>query len=222
MPSQARVFGFIDGFNFYHALERFEPSVPVADPARYRKYKWVCLTTLMQRFVRARSEVLAGVAYFTAYPNWQGSEAKRRRHEVFVAAQRQKGVEVILGEFKPTQKRCQAQCRQMFTTYVEKQTDINIAVKMVQWAERYDKAILLTADSDQVPVIQLLRSLYPKKRFASLPPIGRGAKDLRRVCHEQHKMAEEHLASSQLANPLPMMRNGQPSGGYLVKPTEWE
>lgn len=37
-----RVYGFVDGFNLYHALEKFEPAVPVSDPNRYQKYKWLC------------------------------------------------------------------------------------------------------------------------------------------------------------------------------------
>ena len=34
-----RVYGFVDGFNLYHELEKFEPAETVADPDRYRKYK---------------------------------------------------------------------------------------------------------------------------------------------------------------------------------------
>lgn len=51
-----RVYGFVDGFNLYHALERFEPAVRVADPDRYQKYKWLCLTSLINRFISAKSE----------------------------------------------------------------------------------------------------------------------------------------------------------------------
>lgn len=92
---------------------------------------------------------------------------------------------------------------------------------MIHSVDCYDKAILLTADSDQVPVIKLLKTLYPSKRFANLPPIGRGAKDLGRVCHEQFKMTEAHLAACQLAIPLPVIREGKPTGAYLVKPSQW-
>ena len=215
-----RVYGFVDGFNLYHALERFEPAEPVADPHRYQKYKWLCLTSLMNRFVASKSEKLVGVELFTAYPNWHNTDAKRLRHETFVSAQRERGVHVTFGEFKPKTVICQSTCRQAFQTYVEKQTDINIAVSLIGFANLYDKAILLTADSDQVPTINLLKRMYPEKRYAVMPPIGRGAKDLQRVCHQSFKMTEAHLVACQLQNPLPVVRN-QKTVGYLVKPTVW-
>lgn len=214
-----RVYGFVDGFNLYHALEKFEPAVPVSDPNRYQKYKWLCLTSLMKRFISPNSEELVGVELFTAYPSWKNSEAKRLRHQTFVSAQEQMGVHVTFGEFRSSMITCQI-CRQPFPKYVEKQTDINIAVALISLADRYDKAILLTADSDQVPTIKLLRSLYPEKKFAVMPPIGRGAKELKRVCHEYLRMTEDHLKDCQLPNPFPIVRGGK-TVGHLVKPTVW-
>jgi len=215
-----KVFGFVDGFNLYNALELFEPAVPVPDSDRYRKYKCLCLTSLFKRFIAPKSEALLGVELFTALPNWNNTEAKRLRHQTFVSAQEQMGVRTTFGEFKTKRVTCQSACRQTFDTYVEKQTDINIAVALISLADRYDKAILLTADSDQVPTINLLKGMYPEKRFAVLPPIGRGAKDLQKVCHQSFKMTEEHLAACQLSNPLPIVKNGKTTG-YLVKPTIW-
>lgn len=217
-----RVYGFVDGFNLYHALEKFEPAMPVPDPQRYQKYKWLCLTSLMKKFVLTRSETLVGVELFTAYPNWHNTEAKRRRHEIFVSAQKYMGVEVTFGEFKPKNVTCQAipGCGRLFQSYVEKQTDINITLSMIRRAPSYDKAILLTADSDQVPTIALLKSMYPEKRFAAMPPIGRGAKDLIRVCHEHFRMTEQHLIDCQFPNPLPIKKNGRVYS-HLVKPTTW-
>jgi uncharacterized LabA/DUF88 family protein len=215
-----RVYGFVDGFNLYHALQKFDPAVSVPDPDRYQKYKWLCLTSLIKRFISPRTETLVGVELFTAYPNWQNAGAKKVRHQTFVSSQEEMGVHVTLGEFKPKTVTCLSTCRQPFQTYVEKQTDINIAVSLISFADRYDKAILLTADSDQVPTINLLKGMYPKKRFAVLPPIGRGAKDLQKVCHESFKMTEAHLSACQLLNPLPVVREGK-TIGYLVKPTVW-
>lgn len=217
-----RVYGFVDGFNLYHALENFEPAKPVADPGRYRKYKWLCLTSLISRYVAPKSEVLAGVQLFTAYPNWPNTQTKRSRHEMYVAAQEQMGVKVTLGEFKPKGEKCQARCGYFYQSYVEKQTDINIAVALIEMANLYDKAILLTADSDQVPSVNLLRRLHPDKRVAVLPPIGRGAKDLILACDEQFKMTEQHLGDSQFPSPMPMLdKNRRPTPYFFVKPSTW-
>jgi uncharacterized LabA/DUF88 family protein len=219
-PDRIRVCAFIDGFNLYHALQDFRPAVPVPDSDRYRKYKWLCLTTLVQTYLKTKSEVLTGVKYFTALPNWHGADAKRKRHETYISAQKLRGVEVVLGEFKPKEVTCLASCGRIFATYVEKQTDINIATSMIDYAQIYDKAILLTADSDQLPTIRLLKAKYPEKRFAVLPPIGRGAKDLARECHEKFQMTEDHLVRAQLPNPIMIPRRGL-SDVILSKPTTW-
>ncbi len=218
---RTRVYGFVDGFNLYHALQKFEPTDPVRDPDRYQKYKWLCLTSLFKRFIGAHTEELVGVEYFTAFPNWPNSNAKKLRHQQYVAAQRQMGVNITLGEFRSKPVDCQATCRRPFLVNVEKQTDTNIALSLISFADRFDKAILLTGDSDQVPAIKLLKRLYPEKKVAVLVPIGRGAKELQQVCDENFKMTENHLAASQLPNPLFIMRDGKPTGGVIVKPPKY-
>jgi uncharacterized LabA/DUF88 family protein len=60
---------------------------------------------------------------------------------------------LILGEFKDKTVKCKAACGQKYTVREEKQTDINIDITMLDMADQYDKAILLTADSDQVPTL---------------------------------------------------------------------
>ncbi|HEV7675863.1 MAG TPA: NYN domain-containing protein [Candidatus Angelobacter sp.] len=211
---KTKVYGFVDGFNLYHAIDHFDHGVDDSDKARYRKYKWLCLTSLIKRFVAPKTEELAGIEYFTTYPTWD--DGKRMRHQVFASAQAVMGVHYTLGNFKDKTVTCRAECKHDFTMHEEKQTDINIAVAMIDFADRYDKLILVTADSDQVPAVKLLRKLYPEKRVAVLPPIGRGAKELSKVCHETFKMTEDHLKACQLPNPLPIHKNA-----VLIKPPTW-
>ena len=214
-----RVFGFIDGFNLYHALSKRGGAANYADEIRFRQYKWLCLRTLISQFVRP-TEQLAGVEYFTAYPNWPGSEEKKRRHETYVGAVRSRGVTVTFGEFKFKDTECR-HCGGVFQAPVEKETDINIALAMLGKAHLYDKAILLTADSDQAPVIRTLRSLYPSKQYVSLAPIGRASKELAKACGERFVMTEQHLIDSQLPNPLAVMINGKLTNSSFVKPPTW-
>jgi uncharacterized LabA/DUF88 family protein len=116
---------------------------------------------------------------------------------------------------------CRATCKQEFEINVEKQTDINIATAMIDLADTYDKLLLLTADSDQVPAIKLLRKLHPNKTVAVIIPIGRGAKELKRACDgNAFKITEEHLAQCQLPNPIPIMRDGR-RVSLIVRPTKW-
>jgi uncharacterized LabA/DUF88 family protein len=218
-PQKIKVLAFIDGFNLYHSLDRFDHGVDDADRARYQKYKWICLTSLVNRFVAPVSEQLVRVEYFTTYPTWD--PAKRLRHQVFVSAQQYMGVHVTLGEFKKQIVTCRAQCKRDFEINVEKQTDINIATAMIDLAPEYDKLLLLTADSDQVPALNLISKHYPTKQKAIIIPIGRGAKELTRACDgNAFKITEQHLMESQLPNPIPIMRDGK-QVSTLVKPTSW-
>jgi uncharacterized LabA/DUF88 family protein len=218
VQNKIRVIAFIDGFNLYHALDEYTRGATPEEKVKYKKYKWLCLTSLMKVFVRPVTEELAGVEYFTTYPSW--NTAKLARHRTFVTAQIKMGVHVTFGEFKEKTVRCRADCMAEYKAYEEKQTDINIATSMIDFASRYDKLILVTADSDQVPALKLLKKLHPEKRLASLPPIGREAKELAQVCHESFKMTEEHLIANQLPTPIPLMHNGQ-QYGVLEKPQGW-
>jgi uncharacterized LabA/DUF88 family protein len=212
-----KVMVFVDGFNLYHALEKFDRGVDEADKLRFKKYKWLCVTSLVKIFLRPDEE-LVKIRYFTTWPTW--NEAKRLRHLTYVNALRQTGVEVILGEFKSKTVECRAQCYKEFPLFEEKQTDVNIAIKMIGSASIYDKLILITADSDQVPALKLIKQVHPTKRLAVLPPIGRGSKELSAACDETFTMTEQHLSLCQLPNPLPIFKNGQKTGD-LVKPIGW-
>ena len=218
-PSKIRVIALIDGFNLYHSLERFDGGRDEADRARYQKYKWLCLTALVKRFVAPMTEELVSVEYFTTLPTWD--EAKKFRHQTYISAQKLMGVNVTLGEFKRKTVPCRAACKQEFAINVEKQTDVNIALAMNGLSERYDKLLLLTADSDQVPTINLLKKMHPSKRVAVIVPVGRKAKELKKACGgNAFKITEEHLSQCQLPNPIPIMRDGR-QVAVLVKPVVW-
>ena len=88
-------------------------------------------------------------------------------------------------------------------------------------ADQYDKLLLLTADSDQVPTINLLKKMHPAKQVAVIIPVGRKAKELKQACDgKAFKITEEHLAQCQLPNPIPIMKDGR-QVALLVKPTSW-
>jgi uncharacterized LabA/DUF88 family protein len=210
------VCGFIDGFNLYHAIDECRNG---PDKFKYQKYKWLCLSSLLKRFIQPETEELVGVEYFTTYPTWD--ESKRLRHLTYVRAQEQMGVRVHLGEFKVKDIKCYATCKQMFQIHVEKETDINIATHMIEYASMYDKLILVTADSDQVPAIHLLKKMHPQKQVAVLFPIDRGSKELVKACGGlRFTMTEQHLMDCQLDNPVEIPKAGKPSL-WLAKPKLW-
>ncbi len=212
-------YAFIDGFNFYHAIKYF-PHAP--DHERYHKYKWLCYRSLMAQFLDPASEDLGAVLFFTAFPNWENSQAKRQRHETYVSALKATGVETIKGEFKTKEVECKAQCKQVFEAREEKQTDINIATSVIERASQFDILLLVTADSDQVPTIRLFKKLHPEKTIYIIPPIGRNSKELIQEAGKPSRkiMEEAHLAASLLPNPVDVVRSGK-TISQIWKPANW-
>jgi uncharacterized LabA/DUF88 family protein len=160
--AKSRVYGFVDGFNLYHALQDFRHARTDVEKRKYQKYKWLCLNSLLKRYIEPQTDELVGVEYFTSYPTWD--TGKKLRHSVYVSALISQGVHVTFGEFKLKTLGCRATCKQEFQVHEEKQTDVNISTALIALADSYDKAILLTEDSDQVPAVRVLKKLHPEKR----------------------------------------------------------
>ena len=196
---------FIDGFNVYHAI----------DTPRLCKYKWLNYWVLAKQFLRGR-DTLTDVLYFTAYPPW--NPAKRHRHECLVSANEAQGVKAVLGEFRRTKKKCRAKCKKSYLTFEEKRTDVNIAIHLFQNAviDAYDKAVLVSGDSDIIPSVQAVQKTFQKKELSVVIPIGRRAKELKRVIGSSMKMKESHLRTSQLPAKLTLA-----DGTVLRKPKQW-
>jgi uncharacterized LabA/DUF88 family protein len=213
-----RVHCFVDGFNLYHALDWFANGVDPEDCRRYRRYKWLSLTELARCYVSTRSQRLTGIDYFTTSPTWNTS--KQLRHRAYVRAQESEGVTVTLGAFREKAINCKAHCGKSFAVWQEKQTDVNIAVRLVDLARQnaFDRAILISGDSDLIPAIQLVHKLYENKSVAVVVPIGRKGHEIETACKAAGKftMTEAHLERSQLPDSLT-----HPDGKRIYRPVEY-
>ena len=151
-----RVACFIDGYNLYHAL-------------RINHHKWLDLSALVKRLILGKSESISAVYYFSAYAQWRPDSY--RRHRQYVAALEAAGVNVVLGHFKEKDKQCKT-CGSHWRSHEEKETDVNIALYMLREAHKnnYDKAMLITRDSDLMPVLRMIRSEFPKLEVEVVAP----------------------------------------------------
>jgi uncharacterized LabA/DUF88 family protein len=215
-PKRSRVICFVDGFNLYHALDYFEGGITASDCFRYRKYRWLSLRSLASCYVRPRSEELIAVHYFTTYAHWR--EDKVFRHKLYVRAQEAEGTQVTLGKFKNKQLVCASECKRPFSTWEEKQTDVNLATRIIELAylDEFDRAVLITGDSDQVPTISFVKENFPHKHITVVVPIGRSADELKQTAHTMEKMSEKHLQRSQMPERVKAL-----SGEYLLRPPSW-
>ena len=156
-----RIIAYIDGFNLYHAIHDLKrPSL-----------KWLDLWALANSLSRPGESVIE-VNYFSAYATWR-SDA-HRRHIDYVKALEHVGVTCIMGHFKSKTNTCKS-CGATWVQHEEKETDVHIASRMVVDAceDRFDRAMLITADSDLAPALNIIKTRFPKKQLFVVAPPGR-------------------------------------------------
>ncbi len=156
-----RIIAYIDGFNLYHAIHDL----------RAPHLKWLDLWSVTSSLLKDDEE-LNSVYYFSAYANWMPEAASR--HRQYVKALKHAGVTCVMGHFKESRHSCR-QCRAKWTKHEEKETDVNIAVQLVadSFQDNFDKAILITADSDLAPAIKIVNAHIPEKNVFVVSPPGR-------------------------------------------------
>ncbi len=162
MRAMARVITYIDGFNLYHAIHDLK------DPT----LKWVDLWALSENIIRDY-QTLEAVKYFSAYATWRPNAL--RRHRAYIGALEAQGVQPIMGRFKEKTLRCQARCREEFTTHEEKETDVNIGVHLLADAlqDRFDTAFVISADTDLNVAVKMARAEAPDKIIELVSPPNR-------------------------------------------------
>lgn len=177
---------FIDGFNLYHALQRLHQA----------HLKWVDLAKLMYRQISPQSEQIADIFYFSAYAYWWPD--RKLRHEEYVKALEQAGVNVVLGHFKKKDGFCKS-CGARWDAHEEKETDVNIALCLLNEAykDTYDRAHLVTRDSDLKPAVAMVRSQFPQKEIVIVAPPNLGhSTDLIQIAHGKRKISLAQVEQS--------------------------
>ena len=157
-----RVIAFVDGFNLYHAVH---------DTGQHH-LKWVNLKDLCVEFAPSPHFTIQAVYYFSAYAKWR--RTAYQRHKSYVRALSAVGVIPIMGKFKEKDRQCFS-CGSTWKHHDEKETDVNIGLQMLDLAyqDAFDRALLVTADSDLAPAIRMLKQRFPKKQVRVLTPLHR-------------------------------------------------
>jgi uncharacterized LabA/DUF88 family protein len=91
-------------------------------------------------------------------------------------------VTLVDGRFQEKHRQCRG-CGATWTVYEEKETDVNIAATLIADAvqDRYDTALLVSADSDLCPAIRAPKRLRPEKRIIAAFPPKRHSADMKRA-----------------------------------------
>ena len=186
---QHRVISFIDGFNLYHAISSL----------RRPELKWVDVRTLSKAFLRPVSEKLLNVFYFSAYADHM-SEPVKKSQKAYIEALTLKQTVPILGQFKKKERKC-PKCSHRWIGHEEKETDVNIASFLIDLAyqDAFDRALIISNDSDLSPAIRMVRKRFPQKRITTIaPPNYYHSNELIQVSSDKARIRIEHLEKSLL------------------------
>ena len=153
-----RVTVYVDGFNFYYGLRRMK-----AVDNDWQKFYWIDLVKFFDHFT-GNNRILQKVVYFTTPP--LNIQKRNRQGILFLANKLLNGnrFEVVEGKFYDKEQIC-PKCKSRYTTPEEKRTDVNISCQMTRDCalNNTDVIILVSADSDLVPPLEIIKNDHPDK-----------------------------------------------------------
>ena len=167
-----RTFVYIDGFNLYHGVNK------LAD----KTLKWCNLSKLFYNFTQP-NEKIHSIKFFTSRPTHINSDIQKlHRHDNYTKIQKDLGIEIINGKFAKREVRCKScnnhglQCNECnknkLYEHEEKQTDVNLAIKVLSDAFIYKpkNIIICSADTDFIPVINTIKEYKLSKQIKIVIP----------------------------------------------------
>lgn len=171
----SKILVLIDGFNFYHRLKEYQIKNKTC-------VKWLNYKKLILSYFNDTELNSYDFIYFSAIAKHRG-EGCIERHETYIDALEKTGIKTVLGKFKTKHiprcgcdERCKGcsstQEKTKLTKHEEKNTDVNIAITLLEKAikKEYDSCYILSSDSDFNTAIQRAKEVYPEGRIVMVPP----------------------------------------------------
>jgi len=199
-----RVIAYIDGFNLYFGMIE----------AGYNNCKWMNLSDLINRLLRPNQN-LQEIKYFTSRVG--NNPEKQKRQTTYIEALQSVGIKIYYGHYQRDTLECN-RCGNIWPSYNEKMTDVNIATQMLidAYQNKYDMALLISGDSDLVPPIKALHSNFTNKRVFVVFPPKRHNNSVALVAKGSMVIGRKKLVDSQFHNEVP-----KADGYVLKKPKNW-
>jgi len=208
-----RVIFLIDGFNLYHSISDAQRDAGLES-------KWLNIRSLMSTYLEHLSPeaFIEKLFFFTAIrTHVQKSNPETvQRHKNYINILRTTGVEVIEGKFKKGKAYCK-NCKKEGEKYEEKETDVNIAVKLVELAfiDAADAFVIVSGDTDLIPGVDVVRRQFPNKKVFVIFPYKRKNTDILSRVDGNFKMKSDTCSKHQFQNPY-IHENKK-----FIKPKRW-
>ena len=201
-----RVIVYIDGFNLYFGLKE----------KKWKRYYWLNLQKLAKNLLKDDQKLIE-TKYFTSRVSFPPDKVKRQ--VTFIEAlETLKKFKIFYGHYLPNDIEC-FKCGNIIPKPNEKMTDVNIAVEMLTDAfkDRFDRAILISADSDLSAPIRKMKQLFREKKVIVAFPPARFSFALKNIAHASFTIGRKKIADSVFPDEVQ-----KPDGFVLRRPEKWK
>jgi len=206
IPDMERVIAYVDGFNLYFGLRS----------KGWRRYYWLNIQMLAQNLLKPTQRLLL-TKYFTARIG--GPPDKEKRQSTYIEAlETLAKFQIFYGKYQLNPRQC-SQCGFQDEVPNEKMTDVNIAVEILKdaYQDKFDVALLISADSDLVPPVKAVRELFPSKRVVVASPPGRYSSSLANSASRSFVISRRNISKSLLPEEI------EKADGYVLRcPSLWK
>jgi uncharacterized LabA/DUF88 family protein len=155
--------------------------------------------------------------YFTARIG--GPPDKEKRQSTYIEAlETLAKFQIFYGKYQLNPRQC-SQCGFQDEVPNEKMTDVNIAVEILKdaYQDKFDVALLISADSDLVPPVKAVRELFPSKRVVVASPPGRYSSSLANSASRSFVISRRNISKSLLPEEI------EKADGYVLRcPSLWK
>ena len=207
-----KVIVYVDGFNFYYGLK----AISTRDK-RWKKFYWLDVVAFFEKMLNDKQELIE-VNYFSARPH--DISASKRQDLFFSANKLNTKFRLVLGKYLKKDILCNY-CKNVLHSYEEKETDVRIATQIINdaYKNRCDITIIVSADSDIIPSVELIREINPAhKIFVYFPPL-RHSVSLSSSCDGGRKLSDfkARFNQSMLPDNVTLL-----NGTIISRPNNWK
>jgi uncharacterized LabA/DUF88 family protein len=204
--TKKRVVVYIDGFNLYFGL--------IAKG--WRRYLWLDMKKFAKSLLFPNQD-LVHTKYFTSRISKPIS--KQRRQAIFLdALGTLSDFSVYFGRYQADVRTCE-NCGFNSIVSNEKKTDVNIATELLvdAFQDRFDTAIIVSADADLTGPVVAIRKLFPKKPVIIAFPPERHSYELKNVATACYHIGEDKFRQSVFPEQITTS-----TGFILQRPEKWK
>jgi uncharacterized LabA/DUF88 family protein len=213
----------IDGFNFYYSVVRVQQDFNIK--AKWFNYRALCefykidFQSKKQNYQLEINEIYYFTSLIIKKYNMSGKDYDRKitKQLKYNQVLEDMGIIIEKGKFKKISLKC-PNCNFKYNKPVEKQTDIKIAVKLLEilYLGISDVIFIISGDTDLTPAIKSAKKIFKDKLIVVVIPYGNRSEELKKEADFCYSLPAKVYSNYLLPNPY-VLKNGY----KIYKPENW-